>query len=199
MSSVTPQARKHVNMMVDSTIRNLEKEDLQAILRNILSMHPSLTETFKLEATKRLKGFKDMESVTLFEKKVGSSEYQLKEDAFEKYEKRIRGLIGIGLAPVALDKLHNIVEQVCGITYDEETETGEIIVDKLAIIDGDIVQTVTGLKEMGDQQDDVYSVANKLLAVLKVCKSTFEEKNSECEFPFDRGEKVLVDYCAAHD
>lgn len=142
--SLSGLALGHINLMLDTFIANASVDDLRAITRNLLAIHPGcLTQSYKTCARDRLRrtdNTTELVSATLFEQ---IDSFYLPAQSLYDLLSRTRKLYGVGFGSSSLPLLTAIVRATVGIRWRERGETAEL----LAVIDNDISQAIQSTKE----------------------------------------------------
>ncbi|KAH8592349.1 aldo/keto reductase-like protein [Bisporella sp. PMI_857] len=178
----------HVNMMTDTIIANMPPDGLRKILRGLLGVDPKVTMKLNELAKNYLSETTPDSSPELFKYEP----YPSVTSAFSEFQRRYRCLMGCGLGFASIDLLVEVIRQVQPVLFLEGKEITELLMDTLAVVDADIVQSVTavqkelqtasGIREMNNQEE---AIVNGLRDLLVECKHYAERTGRD--FVFDRG------------
>ncbi|EDN96565.1 hypothetical protein SS1G_01491 [Sclerotinia sclerotiorum 1980 UF-70] len=185
----SPAKAAHVNMMTDCIIANMPAEGLRSILRGLLGENPSNTAALTKLASKYLANTRSSSIPELFTTSEGSPKPTID---FQRIQSRYRCLMGCGFGFESVDLLTSVIQQIQRLEWDEKTDEGEVFLDFLAKIDGDIVQSTTAvhkslLTSSGTRQmttKDSQTIA-ALRGALYTCKGIGVSRGQD--FPFERG------------
>lgn len=183
----------HVNLTTDTVIANLPPDGLRSIIRSLLVSSPDWTPTFLSQARKYLKRTAFTSLGTLFENVTASARPT---QNFFKTQNRVRCLLGSGLGFECLALLCNLVDQTSDLYIDEASPDGQQLMELLAAVDGDMVQTLTVVqKELAAQgvsremEAGEAQMLEQFSQSLLRCSNRFQSKGYE--FVFERGLTAL--------
>jgi hypothetical protein len=127
----------HVNLMIDTVIANAPPDALRSILRALLASNPQITHALEEEARKYLIRMSKLnvypDSLTYLEKGKPAKELDL-------FLGHVRSMLGCGLGFESLRLLGILVKRASELESPDSA-----FQDRLAEIDGDIVQAATAI------------------------------------------------------
>ncbi|TVY82946.1 Aldo-keto reductase [Lachnellula suecica] len=175
----------HVNMMTDTIIANLPPDGLRTIMRGLLGVDPKVTAKLNILAMEYLTATRPATAPQLFLANEPTP-------ALLDWQRRYRCLMGCGLGFESMSLLIEVIQQFQSLLPIEKTDLSDSLMDALAIVDADVVQSATavqkelltnaGARKMTAEE---FNTANGLLARLLECEQ--QAKRSGHEFPFERG------------
>ncbi|KAK7935005.1 hypothetical protein PG985_000500 [Apiospora marii] len=129
----------HVNMMTDTIIKNLPADGLRMIARSLLATHPEITGTFEAETRRYI------QETAL----PAASRATAKVDAqwLDSTRNTVRCMVGCGLCYQALPLAGDLAEIALDLSLQGNDEEKAWASDRLASIDGDMVQAVTAVQK----------------------------------------------------
>ncbi|KAG9242917.1 aldo/keto reductase-like protein [Calycina marina] len=178
----------HVNMMTDTIIANMPQEGLRQILRGLLGVDPKVTPKLNELALFYLNNTRSSSCPDLF---TGG---QIPEttSSLEGFQRRYRCLMGCGRGFESMELLIEVIRQVKALIFVDGAKVSEELMESLAVVDADIVQSVTamqknlttnsGVREMNFEEE---KTAERMRSHLLECKEQAERLGQE--FAFDRG------------
>lgn len=185
----------HVSTMTDAVIANMSLEGLRAIIRPILAAEPRAITTFETEARKFMQLTSLPEDAVLFT----TDQTTPKPTAvFGDAQRRARCLVGCGMPFEGFKVLALMVRQAAPIlrTADPMDEALEEFFDVMAVIDGDMILTLTGLnyalwtpqgpRKMTESEKEKRT---ELREALLQCKT--EAEAADTDFVFERAFDLL--------
>ncbi|KAK8113189.1 hypothetical protein PG984_013715 [Apiospora sp. TS-2023a] len=173
----------HVNMMVDTIIKNLPADGLRMIVRSLLATHPEITGNFEAE-TRRY-----VQEAAL----PAASRAIAKADAewLDSTRNTVRCMVGCGLCYQALPLVGELADIALDLSLQGNEEEKAWASDSLASIDGDIVQAITavqktllvpsGVRELTGEE---LSLVQKLHQVLTDSRQSAAQ--ASMEYPYSR-------------
>jgi len=178
----------HVNMMTDTIIANMPPEGLRTILRGILGVDPKVTPKLNELAKAFLNATRPVSFPQLFE----SGKSPSATPALLEIQQRYRCLMGCGMGFASMDLLVEVIRQFQEVVFLEGKGISEALMDTLAIVDADIVQSLTavqkelltrsGIRKMSRQETEVIvSLANRLIEIKQQASRLGKD------FAFNRG------------
>lgn len=178
----------HVNMMTDTIIANMPPEGLRVLLRGLLGVDPKVTTKLNSLAAEYLNASRPTEDPQLF----FARESPIEGPALLEIQQRYRCMMGCGMGFESMRLLSEVIRQVLAVVLLEGQEISERLMDSLAIIDADIVQSVTAI-----QKELLTTSGPRRLSALEVdIVQTLLDGLLECEkrsrywgaeFAFERG------------
>ncbi|TGO52936.1 hypothetical protein BCON_0132g00030 [Botryotinia convoluta] len=185
----SPAKAAHVNMMTDCIIANMPADGLRSILRGLLGENTSNTAGLTKLASKYLANTKPSSIPELFSTSGGSPQPT---SDFQRIQSRYRCLMGCGFGFESVELLTSVIHQIHNLEWDDRTAEGEEFLDILAIIDGDVVQSITAVQKLlltssgmrPMNTEDSKTIAT-LREVLHACRSIAIARGQD--FPFERG------------
>lgn len=190
MDDSKPSAKaNHVNMMTDTIIANMPTEGLRSIIRGMLGGDATITSNFHKLASVYLTNTRPATIPALFHDLNGTPEPT---SSFGDIQSRYRCLMGCGNAFESMQLLTQVLRQVHGLKWNEATKEGEDFLDVLAVIDGDIVQSVTAVQKalhtssgMKPMECADAKVVADLKGILAACQASSSIEGQA--FSFERG------------
>ncbi|KAL4749404.1 hypothetical protein BDW72DRAFT_214079 [Aspergillus terricola var. indicus] len=171
----------HVNMMTDTIIANLPLDGLRSIMRNLLTLQPSLTLIFEEQT-------RDYLDETMSKYSKAANEALDTARLFAHLRSRICCMIGCGLCYRALPLLCELVERVQTLN----TIGADEFRDEIAAVDGDIVQALTAIQKTllvhtGSRDLTVAEASplRDLRSAILSCRKAWECRGDQ--FPLERG------------
>lgn len=186
----------HTNMMTDCIIANLPTEALRSIMRGLLGGNPSITYSFQTHVSNYLASTKPETIPELFD---ASLETPKPTPSLQDIQSRYRCLMGCGYGFESVELLTQVLRQVQPLKWDSATEDGQEFLEVLAVIDGDVVQSVTAIQKQlltGSGVRSMTSEELKTVAELKAALNSCRAKPTTCDhckqnvpvdFAFERG------------
>lgn len=186
----------HVSTMTDAVIANMSLEGLRAIIRPLLAAEPKAITVFETEARKFLRLTSLAEDAVLF----AAEEQQPAKPtpAFEEAQRRARCLVGCGMPFDAFKVLAQMVRQSTPVlkAADPMADAWEEFFDLMAVVDGDIILTLTGLNyalwtPQGPRKmtDTERGQRAELREALLQCKT--EAEAADTDFVYERSFELL--------
>ncbi|PYH92570.1 Aldo/keto reductase [Aspergillus ellipticus CBS 707.79] len=195
-----PRAKTaHVNMMTDTIIASMPLDGLRMVVRGMLASQPSFTSTFEERTRNYISDTASRYSNAVIFEQGADNAVQVT-PSFEIMRRRIRCMIGCGMCFQAPSLLQNIVDQVAPITLKSEpSDTNqEAVLENIASVDGDIVQTITAVQktlfvESGVRELSAEETAplDALLHSLLACRDAWVGKGQT--FVLERGLDAIID------
>lgn len=183
-------------MMTDTIIANMPPDGLRTILRGLLGVDPKVTAKLNELAVNYLNATRPSSYPQLFE----CGQFPEVTSTFDGFRNRYRCLMGCGLGFSSMEHLVEVIRQVQAMGLLEEKDIPESFMDILAIVDGDIVQSVTavqkellttsGFRVISAQESQTI---DNLRSLLIECKEQAEHLDQD--FAFDRGLSRIRKQC----
>lgn len=173
----------HVNMMTDTMVTNLPAENLRAIVRSLLAIHPEITTTFEAETRSYIEDV----ALPTFKAKCPSSTNDLA--LLKETKATVRCMLGCGFGFESIPLMQQVVAQSVKHALDPVRSTEEVRTE-LASIDGDIVQVMTAVEKTlllaarEELADDEYKLVSNLHEALVYYKTITDA--SGMEYPYER-------------
>lgn len=188
-SESLPSAKaSHVNMMTDTVIANMPPEGLRVILRGLLGVDAKVTPTLTSIAVEYLNATSYTEEPQLFY----SQKCPVEAPALLEFQQRYRCLMGCGMGFRSMKLLYQVICQVRAVVLLEGQDISEHLLDLLAIVDADVVQSVTAVQKellttsgMRKMTIDEIAIVRKVMEGLMDCKK--QSATMGIEFAFKRG------------
>jgi hypothetical protein len=180
----------HINMMTDTIIANMPPEGLRSIMRGMLGGDYKITSNFHNLAAIYLANTKPLIIPELFDTSPKPT------SAFKDIQSRYRCLMGCGQGFESMELLTQVLQQIHALRWDDGTSEGEDFMDVLAVVDGDIVQSVTAVQKklltssgMKPMECTESQVVADLKGVLAACQASASMRGQA--FAFERGMSCL--------
>ncbi|KAK8058574.1 hypothetical protein PG994_009022 [Apiospora phragmitis] len=125
-------------MMTDTIIKNLPADGLRVIMRSLLAAHPEITVTFEAET----RTYVQETALPAATRSASKTDAQW----LDSTQNTARCMVGCGLCYQALPLVGNLANQALDLSLRGEEERAGVS-DRLASIDGDIVQATTAVQK----------------------------------------------------
>ncbi|KAF7558429.1 hypothetical protein G7046_g5726 [Stylonectria norvegica] len=168
-------------MMTDTIIANLPIDGLRTVLRSLLASHPEITPTMERETRK----FAAQGAVT----ELKSTRSARDVNGLKETQKMVRCMLGSGLCYESLPLLGKLVIEA---TDAGVRANADELLNFLASVDGDIVQTMTavqktlfvdtGIRTLADSERGLLVRFSQILS-----EREFAAQNEDREYSFSRG------------
>jgi hypothetical protein len=185
VSEKSPAKAAHVNMMTDTIIANMPAEGLRTVMRGLLGVDPKVTTKLNTLAVEYLAATRPTTIPLLFENEEVAP-------ALFDWQRRYRCMMGCGMGFESMSLLSEVIRQLQSHELLAKKDISESLMDMLAIVDADVVQSVTavqkelltniGTRKMSSGEVDI---AESLLTRLVECQRQAEQSGKE--FPLERG------------
>lgn len=182
-SEKSPAKAAHVNMMTDTIIANMPSEGLRTIMRGLLGVDPKVTTKLNALAVEYLATTRPTTTPILFDNGEAAP-------ALFDWQRRYRCMMGCGMGFESMNLLLEVIRQIQSPEILQKKVISESLLDVLAVVDADVVQSVTavqkelltnaGTRKMSSREIDI---TQSLLTSLVECQ---RHQRGE-EFPFERG------------
>lgn len=180
-----PAKAAHVNMMTDTIIANMPPEGLRTIMRGLLGVDPKVTTKLNILAVEYLAATRPATKPLLFENSEAAP-------ALFDWQRSYRCTMGCEMGFESMGLLLEVIGQLQPLDLLGKKNISDSLMDVLATVDADIVQSVTaiekelmtktGTRQMSRAELDIFE---NTLAALVECKRQTEQTGAE--FPFERG------------
>jgi hypothetical protein len=172
-------------MMTDTIIANMPPEGLRTVMRGLLGVDPKVTTKLNTLAVEYLAATRPTTIPMFFETGKAAP-------ALFDWQRRYRCLMGCGMGFESMSLLLEVIRQLNSAELHGKRDISESLMDVLAVVDADIVQSVTavqkelltntGTRRMSSGE---VGIAESLLTRLVECQRQAKQMGEE--FPFERG------------